>query len=589
MRKCIILSAAVVFLFSASTSWAALGDIINSFAASGGSWAGGGLTYRQGTLANDGGLWENGRGTGTFYQRDPATGDYGKTYRYYITGDKCVDLTWDTSRNCWWLTNPFAGLIEKLPPTGGTHIGSFICTLWIAGIFYHEDTDRIWIGSNVNGGYGEYRADGYRESVVNLDYTIQGIARIDDYIWVGGPLNAITRLNLDGTPTQTYFNLPTALMGQAFSFDGQYLWVRGQPREGWTATPWVYQFDIEYTTPPPPTPATTPTPAPSPFYAVLDSGDYNGDGTSDVAIFRGSSGVWAVRDVTRAYFGASGDVPISGDYDGDGTTDIGVFRRSSSLWAVRDVTRAYLGASTDIPVPGDYNADGRCQIGIFRPSNGLWAVPGVTRTYFGTTGDLPAPGYYDSANPRKKLLAVFRGSNGLWAAPAFTRVYYGASGDIPVPEQYNQFTDDWEIAIFRPSNAYWAALNTRTAYFGASGDYPVPADYEGDHWTDFAVFRDSVGLWSVQEVTRVYFGADGDLPVIGRIPNPVPTPTVAPPTPVPPTPVPPTPTPVPPTTTTTTAAPTTTTTTAAPTTTTTTATTTTLVATTTTTTTTTAP
>lgn len=46
--------------------------------------------------------------------------------------------------------------------------------------------------------------------------------------------------------------------------------------------------------------------------------DYNGDGTSDIAVFRKDSGLWAVRGITRAYFGGSADSPVPGDYDGDG-------------------------------------------------------------------------------------------------------------------------------------------------------------------------------------------------------------------------------------------------------------------------------
>ncbi len=285
---------------------------------------------------------------------------------------------------------------------------------------------------------------------------------------------------------------------------------------------------------------------------IIDSGDYDGDGTSDIALFRAASGFWAVREITRVYFGTSGDIPVSGDYDGDGTTDIALFRGSSGLWAVRGITRIYLGSSSDIPVPGDYDGDGSCQAGIFRPSNGLWSIPGITRTYYGAAGDLPAPGYYDAANPRKKLTAVFRPTSGLWASPGFTRVYYGASGDYPVPGQYNQDKDDWEIGIFRPSNGLWSILDTRRFYFGSSADQPIPADYEGDHFTDFAIFRDSTGLWAVQEVTRVYFGTSGDVAVSGRVPKPpatpvpTPQPTAISPTPTPaPTAMPPTPTPAP--------------------------------------------
>jgi hypothetical protein len=127
---------------------------------------------------------------------------------------------------------------------------------------------------------------------------------------------------------------------------------------------------------------------------VIDSGDYDGDGTSDIAIFREDSGLWAVKGVTRAYFGSGGDIPVPGDYTGDGKTDLGIFRESSGLWAIRGVTRVYFGSSSDRTVPGDYDGDGSCDIGIFRPSSGLWAVRSVTRGYFGGSGDRPVPGYY---------------------------------------------------------------------------------------------------------------------------------------------------------------------------------------------------
>ena len=96
--------------------------------------------------------------------------------------------------------------------------------------------------------------------------------------------------------------------------------------------------------------------------------DYNGDGTSDIGIFRGSAGLWAVRGVTRVYFGSSADKAVPGDYNGDGTTKIGIFRSSVGLWAIRGVTRSYFGHGGDSPQPGDYNGDGTWDIGLFRPS-----------------------------------------------------------------------------------------------------------------------------------------------------------------------------------------------------------------------------
>ncbi|MFH1039467.1 MAG: choice-of-anchor Q domain-containing protein [PVC group bacterium] len=117
--------------------------------------------------------------------------------------------------------------------------------------------------------------------------------------------------------------------------------------------------------------------------------DYNGDGTSDIGIFRPSSGLWAIRGVTRVYFGSFSDLPTPGDYDGDGTTDIGIFRSSTGLWAIRSVTRAYFGSSSDTAASGDYTGDASDGIGIFRDSTGLWALEGISRIYFGGVGDIP--------------------------------------------------------------------------------------------------------------------------------------------------------------------------------------------------------
>ena len=38
--------------------------------------------------------------------------------------------------------------------------------------------------------------------------------------------------------------------------------------------------------------------------------DYDGDGDTDVAVFRPSSGVWFVRNGPTVQFGTSGDYPL---------------------------------------------------------------------------------------------------------------------------------------------------------------------------------------------------------------------------------------------------------------------------------------
>ncbi len=236
--------------------------------------------------------------------------------------------------------------------------------------------------------------------------------------------------------------------------------------------------------------------------------DYNGDGTSDIAIFRGSSGMWAVRDFTRAYFGTAADEPAPADYNGDGTTDIGIFRDSIGLWAVRDLTRVYFGQSLDSPHPGDYDGDGLDDFCIFRETSGFWAVRDVTRVYFGSSGDDPAPGYYDGDNFED--IGIFR--SGLWAVRDLTRIYFGAAGDRPVPGDF-WGDDSWNAAIYRPISGLWSVRYITRAYFGTGSDYSRQADYDGNGTDDLGIFRATNGLWAVHDLTRLYFGTYGDVPV----------------------------------------------------------------------------
>ncbi len=242
---------------------------------------------------------------------------------------------------------------------------------------------------------------------------------------------------------------------------------------------------------------------------VLESGDYDGDGSSDIAIFRDSTGLWAVRGVTRFYFGGDYDIPVSGDYDGDGTAEPAIFRANSSLWAVRGLTRFYFGAAADLSIPADHDGDGTCEAGVFRGENGLWALRGLTRFYFGISGDAPLPGDYGQGDPAAATV-IFRASTGLWAWRNVTRSYYGTGGDWPVPGDY--FGADSAPAIFRGSSGLWAVMSRTRLYFGAEQDAPVPADYDGAAGDNAAIFRDSGGLWAVRGITRIYFGEEDDLP-----------------------------------------------------------------------------
>ncbi len=243
---------------------------------------------------------------------------------------------------------------------------------------------------------------------------------------------------------------------------------------------------------------------------AVDSGDYNGDGTCEPAVFRAASGMWSIRNLTRLYLGSTTDGLVSADYDGDGTSDIAIFRAYSGLWTVRGLSRFYLGSAGDRPVPGDYDGDGEAEAGIFRPSSSVWSIRDVTRIYLGAADDTAIPGYYD--NDAIKDIAVFRGSSGMWSVRNVTRFYFGSSTDGLVPGDYNG-AGRWAAGVFRPASSMWSIRNVTRIYLGSSNDWALPGDYDGNGADDAAIFRDSSGMWSVRDLTRAYFGAAGDIPV----------------------------------------------------------------------------
>ncbi len=256
----------------------------------------------------------------------------------------------------------------------------------------------------------------------------------------------------------------------------------------------------------------------TPEYVVLSSGDYDGDGKAEIAVFRPWNGLWAVRGLGRMYFGTTGDIPVSGDYNGDGYADVSVFRPSSGLWAVKGITRLYFGGSDDTPVPADYDGDGCCDIAVMGKTNSRWAVRNVTSIYFGTSGDRPVPADYEGSGTAS--IAVFRPSTGLWRVQGITRCYFGSAGDVPVPGNFTWYGSSSksgpfrsQIAVFRSSTGLWAIRGDTRFYFGSGGDRPVIGGFNGNSLDNTAIFRPDNRLWAIRGISRIYFGTYGDIPV----------------------------------------------------------------------------
>jgi uncharacterized delta-60 repeat protein len=263
--------------------------------------------------------------------------------------------------------------------------------------------------------------------------------------------------------------------------------------------------------------------------------DYDGDGKSDISIYRPSNGQWWLNkssaNVNVFQFGTSTDKLAPGDYTGDGKTDVAFWRPETGEWFIlRSEDSSYFafffGLSTDIPAPADFDGDGTTEAAVFRPSTGTWFIRnsagGATTISFGTTGDVPVAADYDGDGTAD--VAIYRPSNGQWWLNRSTdgvAVYtFGISTDKVVPGDY---TGDGraDIAFWRPSDGHWFILRSEDASyfsfpFGIGSDIAAPGDYDGDGKTDAAVFRPSSGTWFILKsaggVTESQFGTPSDFP-----------------------------------------------------------------------------
>ena len=269
--------------------------------------------------------------------------------------------------------------------------------------------------------------------------------------------------------------------------------------------------------------------------------DFDGDGKTDISVFRPSLGEWWIArsgnaGVFAAQFGASADKVAAADYTGDGKADIAVWRPSNGFWLVlRSEDLTYyafpFGTSGDVPVPADYDADGKADAAVFRPTGSIWYVrrssdSQTSITQFGSAGDRPVAADYDGDG--KADIAIFRpvGAIGAewWIARSTGGTYaatFGSSADLTAA---GDWTGDGkaDIAFWRPSTGMWYVLRSEDMSFyafpfGTNGDVPSPGDYDGDGKFDAAVFRQPGSQWFVARsgggTLITQFGASGDTPV----------------------------------------------------------------------------
>lgn len=146
------------------------------------------------------------------------------------------------------------------------------------------------------------------------------------------------------------------------------------------------------------------------------TGDFDSDGKADLVVYRPTEGRWFVTQSSMGYprqgpgsywvaWGTTGDQPHIGDFNGDGLSDMVVFRPSSGYWFARYSTRSsqqgggltiVWGGGGDESIVGDWDGDSRTDLAVYRPSEGRWYVLQSSTAFrsgswfaWGAGGDIP--------------------------------------------------------------------------------------------------------------------------------------------------------------------------------------------------------
>lgn len=199
-------------------------------------------------------------------------------------------------------------------------------------------------------------------------------------------------------------------------------------------------------------------------------------------------------------FGIEGAIPISGDFNGDGLSEVGLYHEGqwyidvngNGRWDEEDLW-AQLGTLEDLPVVGDWDGDGKDDIGIFGPE---WR------------GDERAikaePGLPDPQNEYRRPIAN--------------------ANTVPknLPPEAEEATDGHRVLKHTSDGNPRMDVIDHVFRFGMSRDLPIAGDFNGDGIRSVGVFRKGVWYLDIDGDGRhtnrdavVQFGQDGDIPVVG--------------------------------------------------------------------------
>ncbi|MFA5043097.1 MAG: FG-GAP-like repeat-containing protein [Kiritimatiellia bacterium] len=248
--------------------------------------------------------------------------------------------------------------------------------------------------------------------------------------------------------------------------------------------------------------------------------DYDGDGISDLGVYRGTE--WSVRSVDERVLAAGARVfggagrPVLGDLDGDRRSDPMAHDGASGIWQILysgsgyRLARGEFGASGYLGLVADYEGVGHGDMSVFHEGNGRWYVlksdGGLMVWNWGSSGYEPVIGDYNGDG--RWDMAVYQESSGLWYIRTLdgqllaSGAIWGGPGFSPVPGDYDG-DGLWDAAVYQETTGRWyiGALDGRILALGIEwgglGLEPVMGDYNGDGKWDLGLYQEATGLWYI--------------------------------------------------------------------------------------------